>query len=94
MEQAFSRRAAIGGGFALGGLLILPGKARAAGLLDGLGLTKLLGNASDSALALAPAARAQHLAQEIGDVGRALHAGGWLPSTASTGIGHGCWRWR
>lgn len=35
-------------------------------------------NASDSALALAPAAQAQRLAQDAGDAGRALHAGGWL----------------
>ncbi len=50
MTQEFSRRAALGGGLALGGMLILPASANAAGLLDGLGLTKLLGNASDSAL--------------------------------------------
>lgn len=50
MAQDVSRRAVIGGGLALGGLLLIPGQAAGAGLLDGLGLTKLLGNASDSAL--------------------------------------------
>ncbi len=49
MTQEFSRRAALIGGFAAGGALLLPVRATA-GLLDGLGLTKLLGNASDSAL--------------------------------------------
>lgn len=50
MTQDYSRRAMMGGGLAMGGMLILPGQAMAAGLLDGIGLTKLLGNASDSAL--------------------------------------------
>lgn len=49
MTQNFSRRAAMGGGLLLGAGLLLPGRTTA-GLLDGIGLTKLLGNASDSAL--------------------------------------------
>ena len=50
MTQDYSRRAVMGGGLAMGAGLLLPTHAMAAGLLDGLGLTKLLGNASDSAL--------------------------------------------
>lgn len=50
MTQDISRRAVIGGGLAMGGSLLLPHQAYAAGLLDGLGISKLLGNASDSAL--------------------------------------------
>ena len=49
MTDIWTRRAALGGMMATGGLVLMPGPA-AAGLLDGLGLTKLLGNASDSAL--------------------------------------------
>lgn len=49
MTQGFSRRAAMGGGLFLGAGLLLPARVTA-GLLDGIGLTKLLGNASDSAL--------------------------------------------
>lgn len=50
MTQDISRRAALGGGLAIGAGMIVPASTWAAGLLDGLGLTKLLGNASDSAL--------------------------------------------
>lgn len=50
MAQEYSRRAALGGGLAISAGFWVPGNALAAGLLDGLGLTKLLGNASDSAL--------------------------------------------
>ena len=49
MTQEFSRRTALIGGLAAGGTLLLPARAMA-GLLDGLGIAKLLGNASDSAL--------------------------------------------
>ena len=49
MTDIWTRRAALGGMMATGGLVLIPAQA-AAGLLDGLGLTKLLGNASDSAL--------------------------------------------
>jgi hypothetical protein len=49
MTDMWTRRAALSGVMATGGLMLMPGQA-AASLLDGLGLTKLLGNASDSAL--------------------------------------------
>ncbi len=50
MTDDFTRRAAVTGGLLLGAGMLLPGRGTAAGLLDGLGLTRLLGNASDSAL--------------------------------------------
>ena len=50
MTQDFTRRSVMGGGLALGAGLLIPAEVMAKGLLDGLGLTKLLGNASDSAL--------------------------------------------
>lgn len=49
MAEEFSRRAALGSALAAGAILVLPSRA-AAGLLDGIGVTRLLGNASDSAL--------------------------------------------
>lgn len=50
MTDHISRRAMLGGGLMTGGLLLIPHHVLAAGMLDGIGLNKLIGNASDNAL--------------------------------------------
>ena len=50
MTQDVSRRAVLGGGLMAGGMLLIPGPSLAAGLLNGTGLTRLIGDASDRAL--------------------------------------------
>lgn len=50
MTHHISRRAMLGGGLMTGGLLLIPHHVLAAGLLDGIGLNKLIGSASDNAL--------------------------------------------